>query len=116
MGCVIQVVGRPRRLGKNVFKPKFSTIMPSHSTLGHNINCLVTKGYIWSQTGNSWSQLATHPGAQELRLDGGPESAGAAADDEHALAGARAAALVHLVARALVELKTILRFKINFMA
>ena len=34
MGCVIQVVGRPRRLGKNVFKPKFSTVMPSHSTLG----------------------------------------------------------------------------------
>ena len=33
IGCVIQVVGRHQRLGKNLFKPKFSTVMPSHSTL-----------------------------------------------------------------------------------
>ena len=49
------------------------------------------------------------PGAQELRLDGGAEAAGAGADDEDALAGADAAALVHLVAGTLVELKIIFR-------
>ena len=44
------------------------------------------------------------PCSQELRLDGGAEAAGSGADDEDALAGADAAALVHLVARPLVEL------------
>ena len=48
--------------------------------------------------------MITHPGAQELRLDGCAEAAGAGANDEYALAGADAAALVNLVAGPLVEL------------
>ena len=44
------------------------------------------------------------PCSKELCLDGGAEAAGSGADDEDALAGADAAALVHLVARPLVEL------------
>ena len=48
--------------------------------------------------------MVTHPGAQELGLDGCAKSAGSGADDEDALAGADAAALVHLVAGPLVEL------------
>ena len=44
------------------------------------------------------------PCAEELSLDGGAEAAWSCADDEDALAGAHAAALVHLVAGPLVEL------------
>ena len=48
--------------------------------------------------------MVTHSGAQELGFNGCAEAAWACADDEDALAGADAAALVHLVAGPLVEL------------